>query len=66
MNEKITVSHAIKSGDWKVRLSMVIMGFGCMARKQIVKGIGILLIEVGFIYYMFTKGFYNLSMLSNI
>lgn len=66
MNEKITVSRAIKSGDWKVKLSTIIMGFGCMARKQIVKGIGILLIEVGFIYYMLTKGFYNLSMLPSL
>jgi len=62
----ISLKRAITEGDYKTKLSMLIMGFGCMARKQIGKGLLILLFEISFIYFMVTNGIYNLSMLPSL
>lgn len=64
--DAISLGRAIAEGDIKVKLSMVIMGFGCMARKQIGKGLLILLFEISFIYFMVSNGLYNLSMLPSL
>lgn len=55
-----------KDGDIKTRLSAIIMGLGCIARKQIVRGLSFLGIEVGFIAYMIYRGFYYLTMLPTL
>ncbi len=41
-----------KEGDWKTRVSYVVMGFGLMARKQWLRGLLFLFFEVAFILYM--------------
>ncbi|MCD8006411.1 MAG: sugar ABC transporter permease [Oscillospiraceae bacterium] len=41
-----------KNGDWKTRISFVIMGFGSIARGQVMRGILFLLFEIVFIVYM--------------
>ena len=41
-------------GGWSTKLSYFIMGTGCMAKGQIVKGILFLAIQVGYIMYMTT------------
>ena len=46
---------AVAKGDLWTRLSLVIMGMGYFGRKQIVKGILMTLIEIGF--FMFTFQF---------
>ncbi len=46
-------------GDWKTKLSYLVMGFGCLARGQILRGVLFLLFEVVFIFYMFFSGFLN-------
>lgn len=51
-NECVDVYNTFKNGDWKTRLSFVIMGFGSLARGQILRGILFLLFEVVFILYM--------------
>ncbi len=43
-------------GDWKTKISFLIMGFGNFARKQYARGVAFLLGEVGFIYYMMKIG----------
>ncbi len=53
-------------GSWKTKLSYLIMGFGCFAHKQIVRGCVFLLVEVAFIKYMISKGMYYLSMLPTL
>lgn len=40
-----------KNGDWKTRVSFVVMGFGSIARGQIMRGILFFLFEVVFIVY---------------
>ena len=53
-------------GDWKTKLSFVFMGFGCLARGQILRGILFLLFEAVFIGYMVLTGSYWLSMLPSL
>ena len=53
-------------GDWKTKLSFLIMGFGSMARGQVLRGLLFLLFEVVFIFYMVTSGGYWLSLLPSL
>ena len=53
-------------GDWKTKCSYVVMGFGCLARGQILRGLLFLLFEVVFIGYMILTGSYWLSMLPSL
>lgn len=52
---------AFRRGDWKTRLSFLIMGSGCIARKQIVKGLLYLAAEVAYICYFIFFGWQYLS-----
>ncbi len=45
-----------KEGDFKTRISFLIFGFGSILRKQFVKGIAFLAIELGFIWYLVNFG----------
>ena len=54
------------NGDWKTKVSYLVMGFGCIARGQILRGILFLLFEVVFIVYMIVQGGYWLSMLPSL
>ena len=60
------IGVTFKEGDWKTRLSFLIMGFGPIMRKSFARGIAYLLIEVAFIAYMATSGIANLSKLSTL
>ena len=53
-------------GDWKTKTSFVIMGFGNLARGQILRGLLFLLFEIVFIGYMILSGGYWLSMLPSL
>ena len=46
------------NGDWKTKLSYLVMGFGCLARGQILRGLLFLLFEIVFIGYMILSGAY--------
>lgn len=61
-----TVTNAVKKGNAITRISMLIMGFGNIAHKQIVKGLMFLVIEIGYLWYMISNGFYSLSMLPSL
>ncbi len=58
----LTFAH----GDWKTKVSYLVMGFGNMARGQVLRGILFLLFELVFIFYMVTTGGYWLSMLPSL
>ena len=53
-------------GDWKTKISYLVMGFGCLARGQILRGVLFLLFEAVFIGYMVLYGGYWLSMLPSL
>ncbi len=48
-------------GDWKTRVSYLVMGFGPLMRGQFVKGCAFLLAELAFILYMVQFGWTYLS-----
>ena len=56
-NAVLTVFQKIGStfakGDWKTKISYLILGFGPLLRGQIVKGLAFLAAEIAFLYYMF-------------
>lgn len=60
------VINYFKNGDYKTRFSYIIMGFGCFTRKQVVKGLMFLGMQVGFFGFMIYRGIYYLSMLSTL
>ena len=61
-----TVTGALTKGSLITKLSMVIMGLGNIAHKQIGKGLMYLAIEIGYIWFMVESGIYNLSMLPSL
>lgn len=53
-------------GDAVTKLSYIIMGFGCLARRQIAKGLIFLAMQLVYIYYMISAGIYYISMLPTL
>ena len=54
--DEIKVRNAILHGDVLTKLSILFMGLGNMARKQMIKGLMFLAVEAAFIFYMVTRG----------
>ena len=65
-NELKDVVMTFVNGDWKTKLSYVIMGFGNMARGQVLRGLLFLIFEIVFIGYMALAGVYWMSMLPSL
>ena len=55
------IGTIFKEGDWKTRLSFVVMGFGSATHGQIVKGLIYLAAEVGFILFQIFFGWQYLQ-----
>ena len=55
------IKEAWEYGDLATRLSFLVLGAGNIARKQIVKGLIYLAMEIGFFFYMFVYGIAALS-----
>ena len=55
-NEFADIFLTFKNGDWKTRVSYLVMGFGSIARGQILRGLMFFLMEVVFIGYMALAG----------
>ena len=60
-NEVVDVWVTFKDGDWKTRVSYVIMGFGSIARGQVLRGLLFLAFEIIFVGYMVLYGVFWLS-----
>ncbi len=58
--------NALIYGDWKVRLSFILCGFGQITRHQVIKGIAVLAYEIAFITYMVLTGGQVLFSLGNL
>ena len=65
-NEAKDIVSTFVQGDWKTKVSYLVMGFGCLARGQILRGLLFLLFEAVFIGYMIITGGYYLSMLPSL
>lgn len=64
--EFIDIFQTFKEGDWKTRVSYFVMGFGSIARGQVLRGLLFLLMEVVFIGYMILAGANWLSQLPQL
>ena len=65
-NEFIDLITTFKNGDWKTRVSYLVMGFGNVARGQIARGILFFVFEVVFIFYMVTTGIHWISQIGTL
>ena len=65
-NEAKDIWTTFVQGDWKTKLSFLIMGFGCLARGQILRGLLFLAFELVFIGYMVLMGAEYLGLLSTL
>ena len=65
-NEFRDIFSTFVNGDWKTKLSYLVMGFGCLARGQILRGLLFLLFEIVFIGYMVIAGAHWLSKLPTL
>ncbi len=65
-NEVKDIVQTFVQGDWKTKLSYPIMGFGNIARGQVLRGCLFLLFEVVFILYMALMGGQYLSLLGTL
>ncbi len=50
------IGTAFSKGDWKTKLSFIIMGFGSIMRKQFARGIAFLAVEILYIWYIVSFG----------
>ena len=57
---------AARNGDWRTRLSFLIMGFGHLTRRQILRGCLYLLYEILFIVFMVLVGGPNLKSMGSL
>ncbi len=60
------IFKTFKEGDFKTKLSFLIMGFGSITRGQYLRGLLFLLFEIVFFVYMFTAGFHWLGKLPTL
>ena len=60
------MKNALLKGDLFTRLSLLIMGFGNIVRKQFIKGLLFLGIEIGYIVFMIGSGFNNIVRLISL
>ncbi len=61
-----TVMNAVKKGNTITKFSILIMGFGNIAHKQIGKGLMFLALEIGYLWYMISSGFHSLAMFPSL
>jgi arabinogalactan oligomer/maltooligosaccharide transport system permease protein len=54
--EFVDIGQTFKEGDWKTKVSFFILGFGNLARGQILRGVLFLLFQLVFIGYMIFSG----------
>lgn len=54
--ETCTVRYALLKGGLMTKLSALIMGLGCAAHRQIIKGLMLFACEIAYIVFMITKG----------
>lgn len=50
------IGQTFAHGDWKTKVSFLIMGFGPLMRGQILRGVAFLATEIAFIWYMVAIG----------
>ena len=65
-NDIADIVKTFINGDFKTKISYIIMGFGSITRGQYLRGILFLVFEIVFFVYMFTAGGHWLGKLSTL
>lgn len=65
-NDLKDIGVTFAEGDWKTRVSFLIMGFGPLMRKLYARGIAYLVLEIAFFWYMIGFGWQYLSKLNTL
>lgn len=65
-DEAVDIVKTFINGDWKTKLSYLIMGFGSFARGQVLRGILFFLFEAVFIFYMVFAGGHWISQIGSL
>ena len=65
-NDLTDIVQTFVNGDYKTKLSFIIMGFGSIARGQVLRGLLFLVFEIVFIVYMYVAGFHWLGKLPTL
>ena len=60
------IGVTFKEGDWKTRVSFLILGFGPLLRKYFLRGIGLLALEILYIWYMVGFGAQYLAKIATL
>lgn len=66
VNEIKDIGQTFAKGDWKTKVSYLIMGFGNLTRGQILRGLMFLGLEAVFIVYMIFVGGPNIARLGSL
>ena len=61
-----TVTKAVTKGDLFTRFSILFMGLGNIVRRQFVKGLLFLILEICYLGFMINSGFHNIYMLLSL
>ncbi|MFZ2537383.1 MAG: sugar ABC transporter permease [Oscillospiraceae bacterium] len=62
----LELGNAFVHGDYKTKLSFIIMGFGCITRKQFIKGLLYLFLQIAYILYFIFFGWLYLKDLGTL
>ena len=65
-NDLAEIGRTFAQGDWKTKVSYVIMGFGPMMRGLVLRGVAFLAAEVLFFWYMIGFGWKYMSKLTTL
>ncbi|MCR4902439.1 MAG: sugar ABC transporter permease [Butyrivibrio sp.] len=65
-NDIKDIGLTFKEGDWKTRISFIIFGFGSLLRGLWLRGLALLAVEVGLLYFIFAFGWDYLSKLGTL
>ena len=60
------IGEALVNGDWKTRLSFLIMGFGLFSRKQFFRGFLLFCCQIAFTVYFSSFGWKYLSKITTL
>lgn len=56
VNDFKEIGVTFKKGDWKTKVSFLIMGFGPICRGVLLRGLALLAVEAVYLYYMIVTG----------
>ena len=65
-NDIKDIGLTFKEGDWKTRISFIIFGFGSLLRGLWLRGLALLAVEAGLLYFIFAFGWDYLSKLGTL